>query len=680
MANVLVRDADFSALSPDLNPRLRELVARCLQKQPKKRWQAIGDVRAELESIAAAPHVDASTTADSVAPPPLWKRVAAILAAVIVTAGVTAVITWRMRPEPQPSLIRFPIMLESPLPSQNARQQLAISPDGSRIAYIVRTGPSSNTLLIRSLDDEKPRQIPGAPSASVIGPVFSPDGQWIAFWTNEDGTLKKAAVTGGAAITLCRVANPWGMSWTGDSIVFAEPGVGVLRVAANGGEPEVIARVDPSEIAYGPQLIDGGRSVLFSIATGQESSRWDQARIVTQSLGTTERTTVVKGGSDARYLPTGHLVYAVRNTLIAARFDPVRHALVGGSVPVVESVARAPAASTGTGVAHFAVSDSGTLVYLRGDSAADAAQFVPATLDADGTLHPWPLPPRNYSSPRVSPNGRRLALVVDDGKESQIWIYDVGSAAPPRRLTFGGSNASPVWTPDGRALTFQSTREGDRSVFQQVADGSAEAERVTRAEPETTHVPEAWSPDGKTLVYRVNVAGSTTLWMMPSTGDRTPKQFAPVEPGKSHMTAAFSPDGRWLAYGSNEQTASGLNVFIRRFPPTSAQYQVTTTATSTPVWSPDGKRLYVAFSDRISAAQIRTEPEFALLATVAFRSEGTLPSSQGIRNYDIAPDGKVVVIASPSTQENSTERRPPIQISVVVNWFEELKAKVPVGR
>ena len=198
----------------------------------------------------------------------------------------------------------------------------------------------------------------------VTSPVFSPDSRSVAFWSSADQTLKRVAVSGGAAVTICRADQPFGMSWGTDGIVFGQANKGIMRVSANGGTPEVLVGVKDGEQAYGPQILPGGETVLFTLATGTAAERWDKAQIVTHSLRSGERKTLVDGGSDGRYVPTGHLVYALGGIVFAVPMDLRRLEVTGGPVPIVEGVRRA--AATTTGVAQFGFSSTGSLVYVPG--------------------------------------------------------------------------------------------------------------------------------------------------------------------------------------------------------------------------------------------------------------------------------------------------------------------------
>ncbi len=618
MASVMIREPGLAAMPAGLNPRIAELIKRCLEKNPKKRWQAMGDLRVELESLAAAPHqLAAPVSGTIVAPKPLWKRAIPIVAAVASTAVVATLVTRSLTQSPTPDVVRFAIA--SPNFNQNF-QDLALSPDGTRLIYVANTGPGTRQLMLRTLAELEARPIAGTEGV-VHSPSFFPDGQSVAFFSSLDESVKKIGVTGGAAVTLGKASVPLsGLSWGGNWILFGQAN-GVQRVSANGGAPEVIIPIEAGQRVAGPQLIDDRGSILFSFATEFGAEGWNKGQAIVQTPDGT-RHVVVSGGSDARYLPSGHLVYAVSATVLAVPFDAATRRVLGGPIPVLEGVARGLQQQW---AAHFAVSNSGSLAYVPGAPVAATAQRTLALVDMSGAAQPLAVPVNAYAHPRVSPDGRRVAVGTDDAKEAAMWIYELSGSGPPRRLTFDGRNAAPIWTRDGRSITFQSDREGDRGLFQQPADGTGAAERLTKADQGTEHFPDAWSPDGKTLSFRVvsNLIGS--IWTWSREGDRSPRRL--LHGARSYVTSEFSPDGRWLAYGANEPDGRQFQVFVQPFPQTGAKYQVSPMAASTPVWSRDGKRLFFAFSNRIYGVDIQTAPAFRASQPVDLKMPDIMPST-----------------------------------------------------
>jgi hypothetical protein len=421
-------------------------------------------------------------------------------------------------------------------------------------------------------------------------------------------------------------------------------------------------------------LLPDGGGLLFTLATGTGIDRWDKAKIVVQSLRSGERKTLIEGGSDARYLATGHIVYALGGSLFAVPFDARRVEVMGGPIPVVEGVWRSQSNQTGT--AHFSVSATGSLIYVPGPASSSQMLDNLVLIDRKGVAEILKAPMSSYGFPRASPDGKWLAVDSDDGKERSIWIYDLSGAHSMRRLTLEGGNRFPVWSADSRYVTFQSDREGDLGIFWQRADGSATAERLTKADDATIHAPYAWSPDGRTLLFGVTKRGiSTSLWSFSAEHKSTTPVGAVETP--LPINAVFSPDGRWIAYDSNE--TGRTNVFVQPFPPTGIKYQLTKDNGHHPLWSPNGKELFfIPGTGQFASVSTATTPSFTWGDPVAvpkggFREGG--PTSR--RSYDFTRDGtQVVSIVNASRIPSTTSET--LEIQVVLNWFEELTARVPV--
>ena len=368
---------------------------------------------------------------------------------------------------------------------------MALSPSGNELAYL-----TEGQLLMRRLSDFE--MVPVAATdmgQNLQSPAFSPDGRWIAFYSASQRAVKRISVQGGAALRVCD-SQAVSLDWDASGILVARGSGGVVRCNPAGGPPEQLVKVEAGETVLAPQILPGGDALLFTIAnlTGGPA-RWDQARAVVQSLRTGERKTVLEGGSGARYVRTGHLIYAVGGIVFAAPFDLDRRELRGEAVPVVEGVRRGT-----TGEMQLAVSDSGTLVYLPGPTGSQTVRRL-AIGDRAGNITGLPVPPAAYSHVRVSPDGTRAALGVDDGRQASVLIYALNGTSAVQRLATEGRNRFPVWSPDGRWIAFQSDRGGDLAIFRQRADGTGVAERLTTPAAGEEHVPESWSPDGRHLSF-----------------------------------------------------------------------------------------------------------------------------------------------------------------------------------
>ena len=682
LASVIKEEVSWTALPADLPEPIRRLLRRCLQKDPRRRLRDVGEARLTLEDPASFEPIAITRPAAGDPPPSisLRRRTLPIAAAALIAGAAASILTWSLRPAATAGaavVTRFAIGLPD---GQVATRQnvpvVAFSPDGALLAYA-----ANRQLYLRSMGDVEAKPIPGT-NVDAASPFFSPDGQWVGFFSYGDSLLRKIPIGGGSPLTLSKIDAPWSATWDGDTIFVASGTSGIMRVSANGGAPVVVVKLNPGEAADGPQLLDDGR-LLYAVATGSGANRWDEAQIVVQSMVSGERHVVVRGGSAARYLAAapdasgtggGYLVYAVGNSLLAAPFDANRLELRGAPVPIVEPVARSANSALQSSVAQYTVSTTGSLAYLPGRSSGASLPKALAFAGRDGTIEMLGLPPQPYIHPRLSPDGRQLAVGTDDGKDANVWVYDFKSGGSLRRLTFDGRNEYPIWTRDGRFITFQSDRDGDQAIFTQPADGSGAAQRLSKPEPGVAHRPESWSHDGKTLSMNVVNSTNESVWTITTDSGAKPAAFADSPAVEKH--SAFSPDGRWVAYMAN--TEGNSDIYIQPFPPTGAKYQVSTSG-RTPAWSPDGKQLFfhAIGLNRFVVVDIRAEHGVTLGTPVPLPIEDAIhPLTQ--RNYDVTPDAKQLLIVLPAqTAPAAAGRRTSPQINMVLNWFEELKTRVP---
>ncbi len=468
---------------------------------------------------------------------------------------------------------------------------------------------------------------------------------------------------------LVEAANPFGASWgADDTIVFGQGPQGILRVAGAGGTADVLVAVDPPAVARHPQMLPGGKAVLYTLAGGAGQSD-DASQIVVEQVATGERTVVVEGGSDARYLPTGHLIYALGGTLLAVPFDVERRAVTGGSVTLVEGVSRA----TVTGAANADVAPTGTLVYLPSGRGGGVRTL--AWVHRDGTEEALAAPPRSYVLARISPDGTRVALDTVD--QNDIWAWDLSREALTR-LTFAPeSDFYPAWTPGGQQIVFASARDDiARNLYWRAADGTGEVERLT--ESPNFQVPYTISPDGTRLVFW---EGS------PDTGDDlhvltldADRRVAPLIVTEfNELNAEISPDGRWVAYDSN--SSGQAEIYVQPFPDVdTGQWQISTTGGTQPLWGPNGRELFYLTEAGVMGVTVETDGGLEAgtpVLVVAGRYYVTAPD----RTYDIAPDGQRFLMLKEAGPANTDDPFAGLtQIHVVLNWFEELKARVPTGQ
>jgi serine/threonine-protein kinase len=670
LASVVAREPDWTALPASIDPRLSKLVRRCLAKSRRDRWQAIGDVRAEIESIATEPI--AAAPAPSAAPRPLWRLALPIVVTAALAGAAGSWIASARRPAAAaPAVVRFQMTFPSEVSTFTNfnRRVLDVSNDGSLIAY------SADRLYLRPVAQAAPLPIPATEGfTSTTHPTFSADGASLVFWAQLDKSFKHVKLGTPTVNTLFPSDGGYGVQWAGDAIYFAENAQGILRASINGGRPQTVVKLAGREEMYGPQLLPDGDTLVFTLGTRGMSS-WDQANVVAQSLKTGTRRTLVENGTDGRYVKSGHLLFGRGGVLYAVPLDLTKMTAVGEPVAVVEGVRRAAPGTTGA--VQYAVSDSGTLAYFQGPVSATGAMLQLALFDRSGAAEPLNVPLGPYSHPRISPDGTQVAIVKDDGKEAQIWVYGLSKTSAARRLTFGGQNLFPAWSADGLRVAFQSNREGDAGIWWQRADGSDQATRITRAESGAYQIPESWSPDGKHLLLdEVRSDRVSLLDFSVATGKTT--VFASLD-SEVPSDAQFSPDGRWVVYSIRPSAKAQAVVYVEPYPSSGARYQISKEAEDGhhAVWSTDGRQLYYTPGpgNRFLSVPISTTPSFSFGETTLIPRVFVNAPPNVSRTYDVTRDGRFLGLRA-DVGPNGQPIAP--QIQVVLNWFEELKQRVPV--
>jgi len=689
LTGILEREPDWAPLPADTPIPIRRLLRRCLEKDRKRRLESASDARMEIEDAIAFP------AAERLAPAPSSRRtMPAVMAAL---AGFAALVGWILiRPAPaapaRPARFAIVPAPDLPLNVSGLDRDLALSPDGRRLVYRAGgTNTAGSPLVIRGMD-----RLDARPVADVDGayaPFFSPDNGWIGFFENTD--LKKVAIVGGPPITLGQFSGiPLGASWGDDNtITFATnaPGTGLWRVSADGGEPTILTASDPAqrEATYSfPSALPLGRGVLFTIATANQAD----SSVAVLDLKTGQRKTLVRGGSDAQYLETGHLIFAAAGALRAARFDPVRLEVLGDPVTVVERVMMKP-----SGAANYAVSHAGTLVYIGAGQSEMSAPRALVWVDRKGHEEPTGAPLRAYGTPRISPDGTRIATEIYDAT-TDIWIRHFGQETL-RRLTFdspGGAGMGAgmaVWTPDSRHIIFEARRTGMPSVYRQAADGSGTVERLS------TSAPPQWStsitPDGTWLSGFEQVPRTAPdVFFLPLTRDlvqpgsnpapldqargRPGIGESPIEPlvetrFKGSM-ADFSPNGRYFAYQSEESGRS--EVYIRPFPRVNnGRWQVSTAGGTRPVWARNGGELfYLDASNALTVVPVGTSGPTISIGIPAKLFDTRYAEPNPSRHYDVSVDGRRFLMLKAS--ETGDAKATPVSMVLVEHWFEELKQRV----
>jgi serine/threonine-protein kinase len=725
---VVSKEPDWTALPSNTPPAIHRLLRRCLAKDRHQRLADLATARLEIVEALTAPASEPLPYAAR--PASRRRRLAAVVSvAALLAAALAGTLVWLATRPALPRIARVTITPAgaAALTINGTDRDLTITPDGTRVVYVGNTG---RQIFVRPLDQLDPAAI--ATGGVLRGVFTSPDGQWVGF-VEGTRTLQKVSITGGPAMTLAALdGTSRGATWLPDeTIVFAtfNPATGLQRIPAAGGPVTLLTRPnrDRGEADHlWPERLPGGRAILFTITP--LSGGLDAAQVAVLDLATGAQTTLVRGGSHAHYVASGHLVYAVGGSLRAVAFDLSRLAVRGTPAPVLPRLM-----TTTVGAADFVVAEDGTLVYV--DAPAGRARTRTLVwVDRQGREEPLAAPPRPYQHPRVSPDGNRIVVVSAD-QEQDLWRWDL-PRGPLTRLTFEpGIDADPVWTPDGRRLVFASQgTDGSWNLFWQGAEGAGVGERLT--DSGTTQIPTGMTPDGRQVVfYEVTASRGRDLKLLALGGDRSSslRRSAPStgseplrglsraddrasqgeiegrqaeprpEPGREaggfghsepvgprrmvplletrfdERNGVISPDGRWLAYESD--SSGQFEVYVRPFPNVEeGQWQVSTAGGEHPLWARSGRELfYVAPDGALMAVRADTRGARWQASTPTKLLEGRyVVGGAGIlgRHYDASPDGQRFLLIK---QAGADTAAAPPQIVIVQNWFEELKRLVPTN-
>ncbi len=667
----VVKDVpDWTALPAGTPVHLRVLLERMLHKDRRQRLQAIGEARIALETPDRSEPAAATVPAQSRHG---WV-VAGVLAVGLAAASWIAYNA--TRPAPLRPLIRLnaEIAAETPLARTAGGNMLALSPDGARLALTLRAADGKVRLHTRLLHQSQVTPLTGTDGAAF--PFFSPDGEWIGFFA--DGKLKKIAVEGGAAVTLCDAPSTRGGSWGDDGNIIAalEEATVLSRVPSAGGTPVPVTKLASGEVTHRwPQVLPGSQAVLFTAATHRNN--YEEATIEVISLQTGERKTVARGGFSPRYLPAltgaGHLIYLDQSTLFAAPFDAGRLATVGAAVPILEDVS-----TNANAGGDFAFAQNGTFAYLSG-KASTAGYPISWVGSVGNSTQPLHAPPGVYFAPRFSPDGKRLAFSILSGKGSDIWVKDLDRDTPSRLSFLPGTNGLPVWTPDGKNIVFRSQNPAAPGLYGIRSDGSGEAKRLT--EGKASEYPYSFSPDGKRLaIHHTGNGGSPdifTVGVEADSGVRLGKAELFLGTPFIEVFPMFSPDGRWLAYVSNE--SGTYEVYVRPFPGPGGRWQISTGGGLYPVWSRDGRELlFSTFEQVVMAVGYTAKGETFAAGKPRVWTETRLRgmSTPGYA-YDLAPDGKR--LAAFVAGERNAEK-PPTHLTFLLHFSDELRRRAPAGK
>jgi Tol biopolymer transport system component len=665
LAAVVKSEPDWNLVPTNTPPAVRLLLKRCLQKDRTLRLRDAGDARIEiLEALSNPPGMSADIAAPAKGIRALGRRELFLgVGVLLLVAMIASLVTWNLKPSPAlsvQSVTRTVINLPpgQQLAGLEVGPAVALSPDGTHLAYVARQADTQQ-LYVRALDSVEARPIPGTEGASI--PFFSPDGQSLGFFAG--GELKKIAVNGGAAVTLGEAAFPRGASWGSQGMIaFAPTTAGTIQqVSGAGGTPQPLTHFEKGEGSHRwPDVLPGGKGIVF--VAGPATGSWTNAQVAVLSLGAGERRDLTSGGTHPRYASSGHLVYAQGGNLMAVPFDPQRLTTTGTAIPVVEGVLQ----SAFNGGAQYSISATGSLVYVPGG--IQAAQLKMVWVNRNGAEQPVAAPARAYLNPRISPDGRRVAVTITE-QEAQTWLYDLSREALTRLTFEGNANTYPIWTPDGKRIAFTSNKEGPLNIYWQLADGSGGLERLTTGQYPVTA--SSWSTDGQFLAYiETNPTTGWDIWVL-RMGDRKPQPF--LRTPSTEGAPRFSPDGRWLAYISDE--SGHREIYVQPYPGPGGKWQISTEGGTEPVWNPNGRELFYRSGDKMMAVDIAAQPGFVAGKPRMLFEGQYQPTPVTFPNYDVTSDGQRFLMLKPTEQAQAA----PTQINVVLNWFEELKRKVPTG-
>jgi Tol biopolymer transport system component len=663
LARIITSEPDLARLPASAPPGVRILVRRCLEKDQRHRFRHIGDVRIQIEELLAPAAHDlvSASIRPTGARPRTFRTLTALALAGAAAAGTIGWFASRPSPpEAAAGAAKLSISFVEPLLRQPfGIRHLAISDDGTRIAYAARS-----RLWVRRLDEWDAVAI----AEAGIDPFFSPDGEWVGFF--QEPQLVKVPAAGGPSSIIALEGDRWeGGTWGPDGTIVFATSEGLYRISENGGDELLLAAPDRTrnERFYAwPQFMPDGKSILFTIV---RDGPIDGAQIAFMNLDSRETRIVLTGGSAARYLATGHLVYASRSTLKAVAFDAKRGQLMGEAVTLPVEIG----ATEDNAAADFAVSESGTLVYLTdnrlvsGDLQSGRGLRTLSWIDRHGVEEPLAFEPATYGYPTVSPDGRRAAVELFTGGNRDIWILNLERLTFSRLTDGPTEDLLPLWTRDGTRLFFASNRAGNMDIYSQAADGAAGA-RVEFSGPGTQFASD-FTPDGHGLFVYENfsTAGIVDL-------DR-PERLEPLFHDRfDRRLIHLSPDGHWIAYESNE-SGDRFEIFLRPFPDVeSRREQVSIAGGRYPRWAPDGAELfYVNLDGDMMAVPVTLRPDLVLGRPATLFRWVTPPPTVSFWPYSISPaDGRFLTARNVADDDTGQT-----QVLVVLNFIDELRTRIP---
>jgi Tol biopolymer transport system component len=667
LASIIRSEPDWKALPADTPPKIRDLLRRCLQKDPRRRLHDVADARLEIEEALAGP-AEKEVSAPLAAPAPPAKKAAPIWIALGLLAGALggAILSRAWAPvarRESPAAIRSAITLpaDTQLRVAYLRPSMAFSPDGRRLVFRAVKG-RVNQLYLRDLSRADAVPIPGTEGA--FDPFFSSDGEWLAFFVGNE--LKKVALSGGAP-TVLSDAPPvsMGATWAPDgSILFApRPNGGLARLPAGAKAFKELTKLDANRGEHAhiwPQLLPDGENVLLIVRTGRDFDDIPASNVAVHSLKTGQHRVLVEGSAWARYVEPGYLLYTKGTTVFAASCDPRKWALTGPPAQLIQDVLT----STFDGVPYLAASDNGLLAWAGGGAVPVSSDTL-VWVDRSGKEEALPLPHERFSTPRLSPDGKRLAVGARpaDRVGSSVAIYDFARGVLTTLTLEAGRHFAPVWSPDGRRIAFSAFEAGDPVLAWKAADGSGPTELLTPGRrPE---FPSSFSPDGRALLYTAGTSDSLEnmdLYLLSLEGKREHRSWL-AGPARE-LAAFFSPDGRSVAYVSNE---TGRNeVYVQPYPGPGPKIKVSTDGGMEPAWAPGGREIFYRTADSLMVAPVATQPALSVGTARALLPDhyDRWGREDGSRNYDVSLDASRFLFI----KSQDLKQEPVTRLNLMTNW------------
>jgi serine/threonine-protein kinase len=672
LASILKTDVDFSILPQGAPHRLRVLLQRCLEKDPRRRWYAIGDVRIEMETMADATEGRVvAVSRRSFAKSPIGLMFAVIFATGLAVAGLRL---WRSASPESSWSVRLSTQLgaDATLFTEHGPSAI-LAGDGKTLAFVATpSGSVVRQLFVRPLDKLDAKPLAGTENART--PFFSPNGEWIGFFA--DGKLKKISTTGGTPLEITATFDERGAWWSEDDKVYwstGGPGSVIRRIPASGGTRENVTTLDDAshEVNHRlPQTLPGDRGVLFIMNSSVDAI----PSLMVQRFPKGERKVLRRGASYGRYLPNGYLVYVQDATVFAAVFDLDRLEIRGEPLPVIEGVADA-----GYNGAHFSFADDGSFIYLPGRAIVPSYNLT--WLNSNSKTETIGSHPGEYGGIRFSPDGQRLLLdfaKAGTGVDLNLWLYESTRDVMFPLTSDPVENREAIWSPDGRYIAFASARANGvtRNIYLQRSDGSGTVQRLT--ESKTNEFPKTWHPRGEFLAFS-EFASPRKIMILPMEGNDTSgwkagKPYPLDDTPFDENDPAFSPDGRWIAY--QLVTNGKEEVYVQPFPKKEGKWQVSTTGGRFPTWSRNRNELYFLGEDQklwvvtYTASDGGFHPSKPRLWSDVTLAQRSAPIE---RSFDLHPDGNRFVILQPAPDNNKRDH-----LVFISNFGEDLRQRVGV--